>query len=45
MNDVIDIESDKVNSPHRPIPSGKVTKNEAAIFSVVLFLSGLVLSY
>ncbi len=45
MNDVIDVESDKVNAPHRPIPSGEVTPNEALIFSIVLLFSGIVLSY
>ena len=26
VNDILDIETDKINAPHRPIPSGAVSK-------------------
>lgn len=39
LNDIQDIEIDKVNSPERPIPSGKVGIREAYVLSVIL--SGL----
>ena len=29
LNDYFDVETDKVNAPHRPIPSGLVSTNEA----------------
>ncbi len=45
MNDVIDVETDRVNSPHRPIPSGLVTANEALAFSILILVLGLGLSY
>lgn len=45
LNDYFDIESDKINAPHRPIPSGAVSPQEALIWAVVLFVSGIGLSY
>lgn len=44
-NDYFDVETDKVNSPDRPIPSNLVSKTEALLFSIFLFLLGLTLSY
>lgn len=43
-NDVIDYETDKVNAPHRPLPSGVVTKKEAILFTLLLLGAGLLLS-
>ena len=45
MNDFFDVETDKLNAPHRPIPSKLVTPNEALSFSLLLLLAGLLLSY
>lgn len=44
INDVLDLEIDKVNRPARPIPSKNIKKNKALIFSFFLFLVGSVLS-
>jgi geranylgeranylglycerol-phosphate geranylgeranyltransferase len=44
-NDFFDVETDRINAPHRPIPSGLVSASEALIFSVVLLQAGLILSY
>jgi len=44
INDVLDLEIDKVNRPLRPIPSKNIKKNKALIFSFFLFLGGSVLS-
>ncbi|MFL3006258.1 MAG: geranylgeranylglycerol-phosphate geranylgeranyltransferase [Candidatus Neomarinimicrobiota bacterium] len=44
INDVLDLEIDKVNRPSRPIPSKNVERNKALIFSFFLFLVGSVLS-
>lgn len=41
-NDIIDIESDKLNEPSRPIPSGKLSPKEALIYSFVLLTLGVV---
>ena len=45
LNDYFDVETDKINAPDRPIPSNQVTKTQALVFSIILLLSGLVLSY
>ncbi len=44
INDYVDVESDKINRPKRPIPSGKASKKGALAFSVILFLAGIALS-
>ena len=44
INDVLDLEIDKVNRPSRPIPSKNLKKDKALIFSFILFLAGSVLS-
>jgi geranylgeranylglycerol-phosphate geranylgeranyltransferase len=44
INDVMDIESDKINRPKRPIPSKKISKRKALAFSIVLFAVGITLS-
>lgn len=45
MNDYFDVETDKINAPHRPIPSNLVTPNEALYFSLFLLFTGILLSY
>lgn len=45
LNDIFDVETDRINAPHRPIPSGIVTPAEALSFSILLMLAGLLLSY
>ena len=44
INDYYDIESDKINRPSRPIPSGRVKKREAFLFSYGLFGLGIIMS-
>jgi len=43
INDVIDLEIDKINRPLRPIPSKNINKNRALLFSFILFLIGSIL--
>jgi len=43
-NDIMDIKSDSVNHPARPLPSGALKKNSAFIFAVVTVITGVVLS-
>ena len=43
INDVIDLETDKINRPLRPIPSKNINKNRALLFSFILFLIGSIL--
>ena len=45
LNDYFDIETDKINAPHRPIPSGLVKPNEALRLSIFLLAAGLILSF
>ena len=45
MNDYFDVETDKINAPYRPIPSGLVSAYEAITFALFLLLLGLFISY
>ena len=45
LNDYFDIETDKINAPHRPIPSNLVSPAEALLLSLFLLFAGLILSY
>jgi geranylgeranylglycerol-phosphate geranylgeranyltransferase len=44
LNDIQDVQIDQVNSPDRPIPSGKVRIREAYAFSIVLSALAIVSS-
>ncbi len=44
LNDVFDIETDRINTPHRPIPSGQVTPRAAVWFFIAISALGFVLS-
>ncbi|MDV3277762.1 MAG: geranylgeranylglycerol-phosphate geranylgeranyltransferase [Nitrososphaerales archaeon] len=41
VNDVYDVEVDKVNRPERPIPSGRITEQGASRLSIVALLLGI----
>ena len=45
INDYFDIDIDNVNKPNRPIPSNRIKKRTALIYSIILFASGIALSY
>ncbi len=44
INDYFDAGIDAINRPDRPIPSGKITKESAYKFSIVLFAAGIIIS-
>lgn len=44
LNDYSDRHTDKVNHPERPIPSGKISPQNALSFSLILFIVSLPLS-
>lgn len=44
INDIYDVEIDKINRPDRPIPSGAITIFEAKVVYVILVLTGLLAS-
>lgn len=41
INDILDIESDRISHPQRPLPKGDLSIHNAKIFSVVLILISL----
>jgi geranylgeranylglycerol-phosphate geranylgeranyltransferase len=45
INDYFDAGIDAINRPDRPIPSGRITRNCAFRSSMVLFASGIMISY
>lgn len=44
INDYYDYEIDKINAPHRPLPSGKISKKVARIYATILFILGIIIS-
>jgi geranylgeranylglycerol-phosphate geranylgeranyltransferase len=44
LNDYLDLETDRINAPHRPIPSGEVRPQEALVLSMVVACAGLLAS-
>lgn len=45
VNDICDIEIDKINRPNRPLPVGKLNISEVKIFAIILFVVGNVISF
>ena len=45
VNDILDVEIDRINTPNRPIPSGRVSKTEAAAFATIMLAMGLFLAF
>ncbi|MFC1786595.1 geranylgeranylglycerol-phosphate geranylgeranyltransferase [Halobacteriota archaeon] len=45
INDFYDAKIDAINRPDRPIPSGKISPNNALLFSLGLFFIGTTLSF
>jgi geranylgeranylglycerol-phosphate geranylgeranyltransferase len=45
INDILDAEIDRINSPSRPIPSGRVSETGAAAFAGVTLAVGLSLAF
>jgi geranylgeranylglycerol-phosphate geranylgeranyltransferase len=44
LNDLFDMSVDKINNPRRPLVTGEITKREAIISSLCLFLSSEILN-
>jgi len=44
INDYYDVEIDKVNAPQRPLPSGRMSKRQAFVYSIILFSLGILFS-
>jgi len=45
INDILDAEIDAINTPSRPIPSGRVSKTEGATFAAIALVAGLLLAF
>jgi geranylgeranylglycerol-phosphate geranylgeranyltransferase len=45
LNDYFDIEIDRINKPHRPLPSGAIKRSHALLFALILMAAGLSLSF
>ena len=41
LNQICDLENDRVNKPHRPLPSGKLTSREAVAFVALTYAAAL----
>lgn len=41
VNDIYDLEIDRVNRPDRPLPSGEMSINQARIYTIILFSAGI----
>lgn len=44
LNDIVDIEIDKVNAPDRPLPSGRISIKSAKRYAIALIILGLIFS-
>ena len=44
LNDAIDVESDRLNRPLRPVPSGAVSPRAAGVLAVALYAAGALLA-
>ncbi|KAA3653569.1 MAG: prenyltransferase [Chloroflexi bacterium] len=45
LNDYFDLESDKINAPERPLPSGLVSKQDVVWLSIIIALLGFIAAY
>lgn len=45
LNDFFDIEVDKVNAPERPLASGLISSTTAIVFTIIISLLGLAVSF
>lgn len=45
LNDYFDLESDRINAPERPLPSGIVTKQEVVALSCLVTMLGFIAAY
>ncbi len=45
INQVFDIDVDRINKPERPLPSGRLTRKQAGIFGGAIYAASVILSY
>jgi|LFRM01.1.fsa_nt_gb geranylgeranylglycerol-phosphate geranylgeranyltransferase len=45
LNDILDISTDRISHPDRPLPRGDISINQASVYSVLLVITALFLSF
>ena len=45
LNQIYDLEIDRINKPKRPLPSGRISRREAWIFTIVAYIVALILAW
>ncbi len=45
INDYFDYKIDAINKPKRPIPSGRISRKSAGIYSISLFVIGIIVAF
>lgn len=45
LNQVYDLEIDRINKPKRPLPSGRLTVQQAWVFALITYAASLLLAY
>lgn len=45
VNDIYDVEVDRINKPNRPLPRGAMSVGEAKVLAVVLWVTGCILAF
>ena len=45
LNQIYDLEIDRINKPSRPLPAGRLTLGEAAVFTVAAYVAALALAW
>jgi geranylgeranylglycerol-phosphate geranylgeranyltransferase len=45
LNDYFDLESDRINAPHRPLPAGMVSERDVLLLSGAVTLAGLSIGF
>lgn len=45
LNDIVDLEIDRLNRPHRPLPNGLVSRSVAGVFAALLAGAGMLLAH
>ncbi len=45
INDIYDLEIDRINRPDRPLPSGAMSVKQARVYLIILFAAGSLLSW
>ncbi|MGQ9760118.1 MAG: UbiA family prenyltransferase [Candidatus Methanomethylicaceae archaeon] len=45
INDILDVEIDRINMPNRPIPSGMVSSGSAKLYATILMILGILSAF